>query len=305
MKIEYIDKTKENWFLITWDLSNKCNYRCSYCPSMFNDGSSGWPEFTDVEHFVDSINEQLPFKDICFRISGGEPTYWKHFIDFAKKVKEKNNTFSFLSNGSRDINYFKEISPYTDGLMLSYHPEFADANHFANIAEVMNCPVIVNLMISPENFQSMLDIARRLHGTGKMAVWPKVILDKTSDINNISNQPSNYTSAQVQILENWQYFGKVDDSKVHRGDIMFDGTPTTANKLILHEENRHKGWECYAGLDMINVDFWGNVFRANCEQGGSLGTIKQYTLPNKTIVCQKDSCNCLSDIYLRKALPSE
>ena len=103
MKIEYVDKQKENWFLITWDLSNKCNYRCSYCPSMFNDGSSGWPELETVQDFVKNINNQLSYKDICFRISGGEPTYWKHFIDFAKVVKSHNNSFSFLSNGSRDV----------------------------------------------------------------------------------------------------------------------------------------------------------------------------------------------------------
>jgi hypothetical protein len=28
----------------------------------------------------------MPGKEICYRISGGEPTYWKHFIDLAKAV---------------------------------------------------------------------------------------------------------------------------------------------------------------------------------------------------------------------------
>jgi len=304
MKIEYVDKLKENWFLVTWDLSNKCNYRCSYCPSMFNDGSSGWPELETVNNFVKNINDKLPFKDICFRISGGEPTYWKHFIDFAKTVKEHKNSFSFLSNGSRDISYFKEINQYTDGLMLSYHPEFADANHFIEIAKVMDCPVIVNLMISPDNFESMKTIASAIYSASNASVWPKVILDKTSDINNMSNKPVEYTTEQKSFIESWPYFGKVDDSKIHRGEILFDSMPISANKLILNGLNKHKNWECYAGLDMINVDFWGNVFRANCEQGGSLGHISDFKLPDNKIICQKDSCNCLSDIYLRKSLPA-
>ena len=304
MKIEYVDKVKENWFLITWDLSNKCNYRCSYCPSMFNDGSSGWPEIDVVKNFIKKINNQLSFKDICFRISGGEPTYWKHFIEFAKTVKSYNNSFSFLSNGSRDIEYFKEINPYTDGLMLSYHKEYADPEHFINISKAMTGPVIVNLMISPENFDEMVGIAKHLFENSTLTIWPKVILDKTSDINNMSNAPSEYNVEQKYFLVNWPYFRKVDDSKVHRGDILFNGEHTTANKLILNQLNKHRGWECNAGLDMINVDFYGNIVRANCEQGGSLGTIKEFTLPNTSIICQKESCNCLSDIYLRKFLPA-
>ena len=87
MKLTYQDSNKAQWFLVTWNLGNKCNYRCSYCPSMFNDGSTGWPDWTDVKNFVIKLNQELPYKDICFRISGGEPTYWKHFLEFAELVK--------------------------------------------------------------------------------------------------------------------------------------------------------------------------------------------------------------------------
>lgn len=304
MKIEYVDKLKENWFLITWDLSNKCNYRCNYCPSMFHDGSSGWPDIDNVKNFVEEINKKVPFKDICFRISGGEPTHWKHFLEFAQTVKSYGNSFSFLSNGSRDIGYFKEIDQYTDGLMLSYHKEYANVEHFINISKVMTGPVIVNLMISAENFDEMIGLAKHLYENSSLTIWPKVILDKTSDINNITNKPSEYTAEQKKFLEDWPYFRKVDDSKVHRGDILFNGEHTTANKLILNKLNRHRGWECHAGLDMINVDFYGTIVRANCEQGGNIGTIANFTLPTNTIICQKESCNCLSDIYLRKSLPA-
>jgi uncharacterized radical SAM superfamily Fe-S cluster-containing enzyme len=146
MKIEYKDSKKNNWFLITWDLSNKCNYRCNYCPSMFHDGSLGWPKIEEVEKFVKKINELLPEKDICFRISGGEPTYWKNFIDFAKCVKSYDNSFSYLTNGSRDITYFKTMNQLTDGMILSYHPEYSKKEHFIEISKVMDCPIAVNLM---------------------------------------------------------------------------------------------------------------------------------------------------------------
>ena len=64
--------------------------------------------------------------------------------------------------------------------------------------------------------------------------------------------------------------------------------------------NHHKGWECWAGLHMISIDMWGDVYRSECQQGGSIGNLKSYTLPTTTITCGKDKCSCLSDVYLRK-----
>jgi len=296
VKLTYQNPNKENWFLITWDLGNKCNYRCSYCPSMFNDGSTGWPEWEDLKSFVANINKELPFKDICFRISGGEPTYWKHFLDFAELAKSYGNAFSFLTNGSRDIEYFKTIDKFTDGIILSYHPEYADVDHFINISKTVSCPIAVNLMLGHDNFDDMLDIAKKLYDNSDMAVWPKLILDKT----NMTNEITDYTLEQKEFIKSWPYFRNLDDNKIHRGSLLLDNNVVTANDLILQKLNQHRDWECWAGIDMINIDFTGNIFRANCEQGGSLGTIRDFKLPTTTIRCGKDSCNCLSDIYLRK-----
>lgn len=295
MKLEYLDANKQNWFLVTWDLSNKCNYRCSYCPNMFNDGSSGWPNWSDVEKFISELNKQTS-KEICFRISGGEPTYWKHFIDLAECVKSYKNHFSFLSNGSRDVSYFSKINPLTDGLILSYHPEYANREHFIEISKIMNCPIAVNLMLSPDNFDDMIFIADYLYHNSNMAIWPKVILDKQS----MSNDTAPYTINQREKIKNWPYFRKLDDTKIHRGEILLDGIPITANELILQGLNRHEGWTCYSGLDQINVGFDGNIYRADCQVGGSIGNIQNFTLPDKPQICDKKSCNCLSDIYIRK-----
>ena len=302
MRIEYKDSKKNNWFLITWDLSNKCNYRCNYCPSMFHDGSSGWPDIVKVKEFIKKINKLLPNKDICFRISGGEPTYWKHFLEFAKGVKEYNNSFTFLTNASRDILYFKEINPFVDGLILSYHLQYSNIDNFCKIIDIMECPVAINLMMIPTEFDQLLNIAERLYNNGA-AVWPKILLDKTSDIDIITNNTIEYSLEQKQIIQEWKYFRKIDDSKIHRGKLLLDDVEITANDLILSGKNSHKGWQCWAGLDMINIDFWGNIYRANCEQGGNLGNIENFKLPIDTLICNKELCACLSDIYLRKSKP--
>ena len=296
MKLDYANLSKQDWFLVTWDLSNKCNYRCSYCPSVFNDGSTGWPVWSDVKNFIRELNEQLHGKEICFRISGGEPTYWKHFLAMAECAKSYGNHFSFLSNGSRDLKYFSAINSLTDGLILSYHPEYTNKEHFVEISKVMNCPIAVNLMLTPSNFDDMLDVADYLYNNSTMAIWPKVVLDKQS----MSNDIAPYTTAQREQIKNWPYFRKLDESKIHRGDILLDGVRITANDLLLQGLNKHSGWTCYSGVDQINVSFTGEVYRADCQVGGPLGTIQSFILPTAPQICNKDSCNCLSDIYLRK-----
>lgn len=296
--ISYENPDKENWFLISWTLSNRCNYRCSYCPDHLHNGSTGQPQWSTVERFIRQFT--VPNKELCYRISGGEPTYWKHFIDMAKLVKELGHTFSFMTNGSHTVEYYKEISQYSDGIIISYHPEYADLKHIVDVCNNVSCPIAINLMMVPEHFTEQLKIAEYIYNNAeKTAIWPKVLLDK-SDPDNITNQPADYTEEQLQTIKNWQYFRKLDDSKLHRGNILLDGQQIDANTLILKGLNRHRNQLCYGGLDMINIDMWGNMYRSDCKNGGPLGNIERYGLPIIPIRCDMDSCNCLSDIYLRK-----
>ena len=298
MKLTYVDPKKENWFLISWTLSNKCNYRCSYCPSMLHDGSSGWPNKDTVLNFVENLN--LPNKNICYRITGGEPTYWKYFTEFAKAVKLKGHSFSFLTNGSQSVDYYKEISKYSDGIIISYHPKYANVDHIKDIANSVDCPIVLNLMLVPDCFDDQINIAKYLYNnTTSLTIWPKVIVDKT-ELEYITNEVSNYTEDQQQIIKNWPYFRKINDSVLHRGELLLDDKKITGNDLIVNKQNNHYGWTCWAGLHMIKIDMFGNIFRSECEQGGLIGNLSNYSLPVIPITCKKTVCACLSDIYLRK-----
>lgn len=298
MKLEYYDKNKLNWFLVTWDLGDKCNYRCSYCPKFLHDGVNGWPSLDRIKTFIDSLSTQT-VKQICYRFSGGEPTYYKDFIKVAEYIHSKNQYFTFLSNGSRDIEYWNNIKDYVDGLMLSYHEQYSNLDHFINISKTLDCPVIVNLMMVPEKFDTLLSHAEYLYNNSNMAIWPKLILDKTV---NKDNLPLTYTTEQLNIINNWKYFRKLDDSKIHRGDILFDNKIVNANDLIVNNQNNFYGYKCYNGIDQINVGLDGTVYRSDCMYGGSIGTIDSFKLPTEPIICGKHSCHCLSDIYIRKEM---
>jgi organic radical activating enzyme len=296
-KLTYFDKSKEDWFLVSWTLGNKCNYRCSYCPTFLHDGSAGWPDWETVKHFVENFN--LPGKEICFRISGGEPTYWKHFLSLAELVKGKGNIFSYLTNGSQTVEYYQQLSKYSDGMILTYHHEYADIDHFINILQNVPGMKGVNVMLTPENFETTLVIAEKLfNASSDVAIWPKVVLDKQEG--SFTNKPAEFTEEQRKILKGWKFLRDLPDQKLHRGKMLLDGEEISGNELMLSGKNNHKGWQCWGGLDGIGIDQWGDVYRSDCLYGGKIGTLSNYTLPTDPIECGNAQCTCLSDVYLRK-----
>jgi organic radical activating enzyme len=296
MKLEYADKRTENWFLVSWTLSNKCNYRCEYCPDILHDGSTGQPKWETVKHFVDNLKVD---KDICFRMSGGEPTYWKHFYDMAKLVKQCGHNFTYVTNASQSVEYFKKINEYTDGVFLSYHSAYADPQHFIDVCNALDCPKVVAVMLLPEKFDEMYAIAERIHNETNAMVEAKVIVDKVND-EHPTNRVYEYTEEQKEKIKQWPFTRMLDYVGIHRGPLMYDEQLVDANQLILQGDNKFSGWKCWAGVDGINIDMWGNMYRADCQFGGAIGNLERYKLPSDPIMCGKNICSCLSDIYIKK-----
>jgi MoaA/NifB/PqqE/SkfB family radical SAM enzyme len=75
-----------------------------------------------------------------------------------------------------------------------------------------------------------------------------------------------------------------------------------ANDIIKLHKNKFKGWTCTAGLESLMINWDGEVHRATCRVGGSLGNIYNDTfeLPVDPIICTRDSCTCAADIPLTK-----
>jgi MoaA/NifB/PqqE/SkfB family radical SAM enzyme len=75
-----------------------------------------------------------------------------------------------------------------------------------------------------------------------------------------------------------------------------------ANDVIKNRSNQFKGWSCNAGLESLMINWDGEVHRATCRVGGSLGNIYNdtFVVPTESIVCTRDFCTCAADIPLTK-----
>jgi pyruvate-formate lyase-activating enzyme len=95
---------------ITWDLSRRCNYSCSYChPSVSNQFDAHHSARTLTEA-IDRLNERfckgIPSKWV---ITGGEPTANPAFMEAVDRINSHGHLIHVQSNGSRGPAYLREL----------------------------------------------------------------------------------------------------------------------------------------------------------------------------------------------------
>ena len=95
--LDHSHESCKEWVVVNWNLGNKCNYTCSYCPDILHDGSYGWNEFEVVTTFIDKVIEHYAPRKVYFEFTGGEVTVCKYFIDMAQYIKECGHDIGFIS----------------------------------------------------------------------------------------------------------------------------------------------------------------------------------------------------------------
>jgi hypothetical protein len=218
-----------------------------------------------------------------------------------------------ISNGSRDLEFWKKNKHLIDHICLSFHPEQGDADHFYEVVKLLSeeATVHVNIMMLPEKFEKLNELAQKI--ASEIA---DVSIAMQALFENISGKIFAYTPEQKDILDNpklpWGqniiHMPKPNKiRKVYRGEMIRtynDGTSEVVNtpELIARGENNWFGWECHIGVENLVVDYHGNVRRGWCGIGGIIGNIgeDELKIPTKPITCMAKICHCGLDIMATK-----
>jgi MoaA/NifB/PqqE/SkfB family radical SAM enzyme len=308
IKLEHLNPENHNWFVVNWCLGSTCNFACSYCPTNLHDGKHKWHNTQNVKDFVQKIKTYHPDKNIYFEFTGGEVTLNKDFIDICKFCTSEGVKVGFISNGSRTIRWWEENKQFFDTVLLSFHSEFADPEHFCKVVELLHndVRVHVNVMMKPENWTMCLDLAQKIKNIGNcsMALQPLA--------HELSGELFDYTEGQHYIFSRQYklYTGQIKHTKsfdVYRGamkTISQDGQsePRTPHSFISRDTNNWEGWDCYAGVEQCIIDMDGGVWRGWCRVGGKIGFIgdPNLILPTDLVICNKNRCHCNYDIMSTK-----
>ena len=89
---------------------------------------------------------------------------------------------------------------------------------------------------------------------------------------------------------------------IHHADGTFQ--ESNVNDLLAEEQNEFMGWMCWVGVQEIQINSSGDVYRGTCQVGGKLGDIiSGFEIPSDPIVCTKKRCTCAAEVQLSKAVP--
>ncbi|MFE9328553.1 radical SAM protein [Nocardia sp. NPDC052278] len=296
--------------VVEWIMSSVCNYACHYCPIYLHDNRVRWPDYDSVHRFTRTVAEHYRGRDITFLLSGGEITLWPQLPRMAADLRALGIDVAVLSNGTRPLPWWATHAPAFDHVLLSYHHERAEPDHFRAVVDTL-APVTsvdVNVVIDPAAFDTTMNLAATIQADGKAPVHRKIMfLDGWARAADYS--PDQHTALTTALAT------EVDqpssrETALLKGDLdveYHDGTRQilTPSQIIDTGSNRWPGWTCNVGAESLFIRF-DEIWPASCREGGRIGSIfdPNLALPTGGITCTAGSCNCIAGIKATKAAPT-
>ena len=279
---------------VEWNLGKRCNYNCTYCPSSIHDNFSPHTDINTLEATVDKLCEIG--KPLRISLTGGEPCVHPDIEDLLDYFKRKDIFWvNLTTNGTRSANWYLQNEMYFNHLVFSLHFEYDWQRVMRTINEFYDrtqTDFFVNIMAHHDHMDSVRKVVKEFREKGiRFAVrrirWTEgdhnVFDDMRYDGNDLEWIISQDATAKANC--------RIDDVKImHANDVI---------KLHL---NKYKGWTCNAGIESLMINWDGDVHRATCRVGGSLGNIYQgnFIAPSNPVTCDRDFCTCAADIPLTK-----
>lgn len=293
----------ENSVKVEWNLGKRCNYDCSYCPSIIHDNYS---PHTDIEVLKSTVNKLNEIgKPIRISLTGGEPTVHPKIEELIFHIKYKEMYLSITTNGTRTSDFYYSQGRIIDQYVFSLHFEHDWESVLGKIMQLelfgnTSCDIMVNVMAHHSLMKECKHAVSKLQQLKipyciRRIRWTEGDHDLFDDMKYDQNDLD-------WILEN--------DSSVKPNSVIHfhrekDGDYTEeyhANDIIKKHLNQYKGWTCNAGLESLMINWDGEVHRATCRVGGSMGNIynNTFNLTNSPVICDRNYCTCAADIPITK-----
>jgi MoaA/NifB/PqqE/SkfB family radical SAM enzyme len=282
----------QNTIKIEWNLGKRCNYDCSYCPASIHDNSS---PHIDIEILKRAVDKLVTLgKPIRLSFTGGEPCVHPKFLELVKYCKYVGVTWiSVTTNGTLPYEFYAALE--SDQIVFSIHLEFdwkRVFNTVESVADLTNKKVIAQIMAHHDHMPAVLQLRARcllahIPNTVRRIRWTEGDHDLFDDMR--------YNLTDLEWLK--------EQEATVEGNCVIDGEKIIhANDVIKLHLNKYKDWTCNAGIESLMINWDGDVHRATCRVGGSLGNIynSTFSVPTGPIICDRNFCTCAADIPISK-----
>jgi MoaA/NifB/PqqE/SkfB family radical SAM enzyme len=286
---------------VEWNLGKRCNYDCSYCPESIHDNSS---PHTDIEILKATIDRLVALgKPIRLSFTGGEPTVHPKFTELVKYANHKNIQWvSVTTNGTLPFEFYAMLP--VDQYVFSLHLEYDWRRVWDTVLKVSsrsNIKVIAQIMAHHNYMDAVLQLRARclqeeIPSTVRRIRWTEGDHDLFDDMRYHPDDLKWIKEQEATVKENTVIFLKEEPDMPRLKH---------ANDVIKLHLNKYKGWTCNAGIESLMINWDGDVHRATCRVGGSLGNIYEgsFIVPNEPVTCDRNFCTCAADIPLTKVKP--
>ncbi len=283
---------------VEWNLGKRCNYDCSYCPSSIHDNTS---PHTDIEVLKATVDKLASIgKPIRLSFTGGEPTVHPKFRELVQYARHLGVTWiSVTTNGTLPFEFYASLP--VDQYVFSIHFEY-DWMRVVRTVQDLAEHTKIKLMGQIMAHHDMMPMVKAV----------RQVLNNDQIPNTVRR--IRWTQGDHDLF---------DDMRYHPDDLIWirEQDATVQGNCVLHEDsrehimhandviklhlNKYKDWTCYAGIESLMINWDGDVHRATCRVGGSLGNIYQGTfiVPSDPVSCTRDWCTCAADIPLTKTAP--
>ena len=277
---------------VEWNLGKRCNYDCSYCPSSIHDNSS---PHTDIDILKKTIDKLASLgKPVRLSFTGGEPCVHPKFQELIAYARYKGITWiSVTTNGTLPKGFYENL--LVDQYVFSLHFEY-DWNRVLDtityIFERNKHKMLVHVMAHQDH---MVNVKRATTYLREYEIPCAVRRVRWTEGDHDLFDDMRYHPDDLNWIK--------ETTATVQGNCVIDGeTIIHANDVIKLHLNKYKDWSCNAGIESLMINWDGEVHRATCRVGGSLGNIYEGTFqqPVDPIICDRNFCTCAADIPITK-----
>jgi len=283
---------------VEWNIGKRCNYDCSYCPSEIHDNTSAHTDIEVLKKAVDTLASLG--KPVRLSFTGGEPCVHPKFDELIRYAKYKGISWiSVTTNGTRPYEFYASLP--VDQYVVSVHLEYDWRRVFNTIESLVDLTpikVIAQIMAHHDHMSSVLQLRAKcvlaeIPNTIRRIRWTEGDHDLFDDMRYHPDDLNWLKEQDATVKENTVIFLKEEPDMPRLRH---------ANDIIKLHLNQYKGWSCNVGIESLMINWDGDVHRATCRVGGSLGNIYQGTLivPTTPIICDRNFCTCAADIPITK-----
>ena len=283
---------------VEWNLGKRCNFDCTYCPAEIHDNFS---PHTNIKVLTDAVDALAEIgKPVRLSFTGGEPCVHPDIKELLEHASQRVDWINITTNATLPPNFYSNLN--VNHYVFSLH--FEEDEHWRRCIDTVvafsqlneadqNIPFQVNIMAHHEHMDRVKMATNLFDGHNVPYVIRRIRWTEAENRDWFDDMKYNERDLQWILSK---------DSTAKENCVVDDKDLYHANDIIKKKMNNFKGWKCSAGIESLMINWDGEVHRATCRVGGSLGNIYNgsFEEPEQEIICTRQWCTCAADIPLTK-----